>query len=240
MNRFAEITGRHYRLFDYEGAPDAERVIVIMGSGAEAAAEAVAAMNAAGERVGLLKVRLFRPFSAAHFVHALPETVRQIAVLDRTKEPGAMGEPLYMDVVTAIGEQAGDTNARFRFFPRIVGGRYGLGSKEFTPAMVRGIFDALAARTSPLHFTVGIDDDVSLSSLLWDADVRQREGAVGAVFYGLGSDGTVGANKNSIKIIGDETDLYAQGFFVYDSKKSGSIYRCRTCASAASRSAPPT
>jgi pyruvate-ferredoxin/flavodoxin oxidoreductase len=223
MNRFAEITGRQYRLFDYEGAPDAERVIVIMGSGAEAAAETVAALNAAGERVGLLKVRLFRPFSAAHFVHALPETVRHIAVLDRTKEPGAAGEPLYMDVVTAIGEQASDTNAQFRFFPRIVGGRYGLGSKEFTPAMVKAVFDALGERTSPLHFTVGIDDDVSFTSLGWDRSFRLRDGGVGAVFYGLGSDGTVGANKNSIKIIGDETDLYAQGFFVYDSKKSGSI-----------------
>jgi pyruvate-ferredoxin/flavodoxin oxidoreductase len=223
MNRFAAITGRHYRLFDYEGAPDAERVIVMMGSGAEAAAEAVAALNAAGERVGLLKVRLFRPFSAAHFVHALPETVRRIAVLDRTKEPGAVGEPLYMDVVTAIAEQANDAGARFRAFPRIVGGRYGLGSKEFTPAMAKGVFDAIGGRTSPLRFTVGIDDDVSLSSLAWDATVRQRSDTVGAVFYGLGSDGTVGANKNSIKIIGDETDLYAQGFFVYDSKKSGSI-----------------
>jgi len=223
MNRFAEITGRQYRLFDYEGSPDAERVIVMMGSGAEAAAEAVAAMNAAGERVGLLKVRLFRPFSAAHFIHALPESVRQLAVLDRTKEPGAAGEPLYMDVVTAIGEQASSINAQYRFFPRIVGGRYGLGSKEFTPAMARAVFDAMGSGTSPVHFTVGIDDDVSLSSLLWDATVQRRESTVGAVFYGLGSDGTVGANKNSIKIIGDETDLYAQGFFVYDSKKSGSI-----------------
>src|SRR4051812_2867794 len=222
MNRFAEITGRHYRLFDYEGAVDAERVIVMMGSGSEAAAEAVAALNHSGERVGLLKVRLFRPFSAAHFIHALPETVRHLAVLDRTKEPGAAGDPLYQDVLTAIGEQASDTGSQFRFFPRVVSGRYGLGSKEFTPAMVKGIFDAIGARTCPLHFTIGIDDDVSLSSVPFDPRYRVRDGCVGAVFYGLGSDSTVGANKNSIKIIGDETDLYAQGFFVYDSKKSGS------------------
>ena len=223
MNRFARLAGRQYNLFDYEGAPDAERVIVIMGSGAEAAAEAAAALNARGERVGLLKVRLFRPFSAAHFVRALPETVRQIAVLDRTKEPGAAGEPLYMDAVTAIAEAANDADAPVRFFPRVVGGRYGLGSKEFTPAMAKAVFDALGARSSPVHFTIGIDDDVSFTSLKWDSSFRVLDGGVGAVFYGLGSDGTVGANKNSIKIIGDETDLYAQGFFVYDSKKSGSI-----------------
>jgi pyruvate-ferredoxin/flavodoxin oxidoreductase len=220
MDRLGDLTGRHYHLFDYEGAPDAERVIVIMGSGAEAVAEAVAALNTHGQRVGVLKVRLFRPFSAAHFVRALPATVKHIAVLDRTKEPGAVGEPLYVDVVTAINETLTDRETPFRFFPRVIGGRYGLGSKEFTPAMAKAVFDELDEPSPRTHFTIGITDDVSFASLSWDRDFTVQDEAVSAVFYGLGSDGTVGANKNSIKIIGEETDLYAQGFFVYDSKKS--------------------
>jgi pyruvate-ferredoxin/flavodoxin oxidoreductase len=228
MDRFASLTGRHYRLFDYEGAPDAERVVIVMGSAAETVAETVAYLNAKGERVGLLKVRLFRPFSAYHLVHALPPTVRHIAVLDRTKEPGAPGEPLYVDVVTALSEMLASSSAPFRFFPRVIGGRYGLGSKEFTPAMARAVFDELDEPSPRTHFTIGIDDDVSFTSLPvkdWKTGRQEDEktDVVTAVFYGLGSDGTVGANKNSIKIIGDETDLFAQGYFVYDSKKSGSM-----------------
>jgi pyruvate-ferredoxin/flavodoxin oxidoreductase len=223
MERFGRTTGRHYRLFDYEGAPDAERVIVMMGSGAEAAAEAVAALNARGARVGLLKVRLFRPFSAAHFVRALPATVKHVAVLDRTKEPGAVGEPLYQDVVTAINEMMDAAETPFRFFPRVIGGRYGLGSKEFTPAMAAAVFEELDEPSPRTHFTVGIQDDVSFTSLAYDASfTTENPDVVRAVFYGLGADGTVGANKNSIKIIGEQTDLHAQGYFVYDSKKSGS------------------
>ena len=223
MNRFAALTGRRYRLFEYEGAPDAERVIVMMGSAAETAAEAVAALNARGERVGLVKVRLFRPFSPAHFVRALPRTVRHIAVLDRTKEPGAVGEPLYQDIVTAIHETMDAAETPFRFFPRVIGGRYGLGSKEFTPAMAAAVFDELDEPSPRAHFTVGIYDDVSFASLAYDPGFSTEDpDAVRAVFYGLGSDGTVGATKNSIKIIGDETGLHVQGYFVYDSKKSGS------------------
>jgi pyruvate-ferredoxin/flavodoxin oxidoreductase len=224
MDRFGTLTGRHYRLFEYEGAPDAERVIVMMGSGSEAVAEAVHAMNARDERIGVLKVRLFRPFSAAQFVRALPSTVRHIAVLDRTKESGAVGEPLYTDVVTAISEMMSALETPFRFFPRIIGGRYGLGSKEFTPAMAEGVFRELDEASPRTHFTIGITDDVSFASLPWLRETRAADRDVAtAIFFGLGSDGTVGANKNSIKIIGEETDLYAQGFFVYDSKKSGSI-----------------
>jgi pyruvate-ferredoxin/flavodoxin oxidoreductase len=223
MQRFAVLTGRRYNLFDYEGAPDAEKVIVIMGSGAETAGEAAAALNAHGERVGVLKVRLVRPFSAAPFVRALPSTVKHIAVLDRTKEPGAIGEPLYQDVVTGISESLEAAEAPFRFFPRVVGGRYGLGSKEFTPAMAKAVFDELDEAAPRTHFTIGIQDDVSFASLAFDpAFSTEDKDAVRAVFYGLGSDGTVGANKNSIKIIGETTDLHAQGYFVYDSKKSGS------------------
>jgi pyruvate-ferredoxin/flavodoxin oxidoreductase len=223
MHRFAALTGRAYHLFDYEGAPDAERVIVMMGSGAEAVAETVAALNERDEKVGLLKVRLFRPFSPGHFVRALPPTVRHLAVLDRTKEPGAPGEPLYQDVITAISEELDAGETPFRFFPRVIGGRYGLGSKEFTPAMAKAVFDELNEPAPRLHFTVGINDDVGFMSLPCDPRFSTEDGqAVRAIFYGLGSDGTVGANKNSIKIIGDETDLYAQGYFVYDSKKSGS------------------
>ena len=224
MDRFAVLTGRQYHLFDYEGAPDAERVVIMMGSGAEAAAEAVAWLNARGERVGLLKVRLFRPFSASHLVRALPATVRHIAVLDRTKEPGAAGEPLYLDVVAAISEMIGAGTAPFKFFPRVIGGRYGLGSKEFTPGMAAAVFAELDEPAPRTHFTIGIDDDVTFTSLPWDrAFTTAAPDTVTAVFYGLGSDGTVGANKNSIKIIGDETGLHAQGYFVYDSKKSGSM-----------------
>jgi pyruvate-ferredoxin/flavodoxin oxidoreductase len=223
MDRFAELTGRRYNLFDYEGAADAERVIIMMGSGAETVAETVNWLNQRGERVGLLKVRLFRPFSAAHLVRALPATVRHIAVLDRTKEPGAVGEPLYLDVVAGLDEILSTGVAPFTFFPRVIGGRYGLGSKEFTPGMARAVFKELDEPAPRTHFTIGIDDDVSFTSLPWDREftLEDRE-TVTALFYGLGSDGTVGANKNSIKIIGDETDLHAQGYFVYDSKKSGS------------------
>ncbi|MGP8243806.1 MAG: pyruvate:ferredoxin (flavodoxin) oxidoreductase, partial [Bryobacteraceae bacterium] len=216
MDKFARLVGRHYHLFDYEGAPDAERVIVIMGSGAEVAHEAVEAMNAAGEKVGVLKVRLFRPFDTEKFLAALPSTLKSIAVLDRTKEPGALGEPLYAEVLTGLAE-AGVSK-------RVIGGRYGLSSKEFTPAMVKGVFDELKKPSPKNHFTVGITDDVTHTSLDFDpAYSTEVPGTVRALFYGLGADGTVGANKNSIKIIGEETDNFALGYFVYDSKKSGAI-----------------
>jgi len=223
MDRFARLTGRQYRLFEYYGARDATRVIVVMGSGADAVRDAVDRLSEHGEQVGVLTVHLYRPFSVAHFVRALPRTVEAIAVLDRTKEPGATGEPLYQDVVTALNEAAADLSAPFRMFPRVIGGRYGLASKEFTPAMALGIFRELAGPLPKNHFTIGIDDDVTFTSL----DYNRRYAAespdtVRAVFYGLGSDGTVGANKNSIKIIGEETPYYAQGYFVIDSKKSGS------------------
>jgi pyruvate-ferredoxin/flavodoxin oxidoreductase len=221
MDRFAKQTGRAYRLFDYYGASDAERVIILMGSGAEAAAEAVDALNRGGEKLGLLKVRLYRPFDASAFLKALPATVKKIAVLDRCKEPGATGEPLYQDIVTVLAENA-DSLPFAK--PTVVGGRYGLSSKEFTPAMVKGVFDELAKPAPKNHFTIGIEDDVSFSSLDYDPNFSTEEPrTVRALFYGLGSDGTVGANKNSIKIIGTETDNFAQGYFVYDSKKSGSM-----------------
>ncbi|MGD0858299.1 MAG: pyruvate:ferredoxin (flavodoxin) oxidoreductase [Terracidiphilus sp.] len=224
MDRFAALTGRAYHLFDYYGAPDAERVIALMGSGAEAAEEAVDALNnlnKQGEKLGLLKVRLYRPFDAAAFLAALPATVKSIAVLDRCKEPGGAGEPLYQEIVTVLAENS----AKLPFAkPTVVGGRYGLSSKEFTPAMVKGIFDELAKPAPKNHFTIGIDDDVSHTSLTYDpAFSTEDPKTVRALFYGLGSDGTVGANKNSIKIIGDNTPNYAQGYFVYDSKKSGSM-----------------
>ncbi len=223
MDRFAELTGRAYKLFDYNGDPDAEHVIVIMGSGAEVSEETLGALRAEGRRTGVLKVRLFRPFSVRHFLSALPATVRSIAVLDRTKEPGAIGEPLYQDIVTAIQEGITSGEAPFREAPRVVGGRYGLSSKDFTPAMVKSVFDTLATDTPRNHFTVGIQDDVSQTSLAFDPSFSAEDPeTVRAVFYGLGSDGTVGANKNTIKIIGEETDLHAQGYFVFDSKKSGS------------------
>jgi pyruvate-ferredoxin/flavodoxin oxidoreductase len=217
MDRFAVLIGRQYHLFDYSGAPDAERVVVIMGSGGETVEETVRALNMRGERVGVLKVRLYRPFAADRLIAALPATVTSIAVLDRTKEPGSAGEPLYQDVVTAIHEADLHT--------RVIGGRYGLSSKEFTPVMVRAVYDNLVRLEPKKHFTVGIDDDVSHSSLAIDPagfDIEPA-GTVRCLFYGLGSDGTVGANKNSIKIIGEGTDLFTQGYFVYDSKKSGSV-----------------
>ncbi|MCW5839858.1 MAG: pyruvate:ferredoxin (flavodoxin) oxidoreductase [Caldilinea sp.] len=222
MDKFAGIVGRQYHLFDYEGAPDAERVIVVMGSGAEAVQETVEWLVARGEKVGMVKVRLFRPFSVEHFVRALPKSVRKIAVLDRTKEPGAAGEPLYQDVLTALAEGMMSGWAPFDKLPRVVGGRYGLSSKEFTPAMVKGIFDELTKGEPKNHFTIGIVDDVSHTSLDFDPTFStEPKEVVRALFWGLGSDGTVGANKNSIKIIGEETNNYAQGYFVYDSKKSG-------------------
>jgi pyruvate-ferredoxin/flavodoxin oxidoreductase len=221
MNRFAAITGRAYHLFDYVGATDADRVLIIMGSGAEAVEEAVLALNKQGEKLGLLKVRLYRPFDASAFLAALPPTVKSIAILDRCKEPGAAGEPLYQDIVTVLAENF--TKLPFAK-PIVIGGRYGLSSKEFTPAMVKGIYDELAKPAPKNHFTIGIDDDVSHTSLTYDPNFSTEDPkTVRALFYGLGSDGTVGANKNSIKIIGNETPNYAQGYFVYDSKKSGSM-----------------
>ena len=222
LERFAELTGRRYRLFDYVGHPEAERVLVAMGSGCEAAHETVEHLVARGEKVGLIKVRLYRPFALERFVAALPASVRALAVLDRTKEPGALGEPLYLDVVTALAEaRAAGLTA---LAPLVVGGRYGLSSKEFTPAMVKAVLDELARPRPRNHFTVGIVDDVTHRSLAFDAgfDLEPPE-VVRATFWGLGADGTVGANKNSIKIIGEGTPLFAQGYFVYDSKKSGSI-----------------
>jgi pyruvate-ferredoxin/flavodoxin oxidoreductase len=216
MDKFARLVGRHYHLFDYVGAPDAERVIVMMGSGAEVAHETVEAMTAAGEKVGVLKVRLYRPFSKEALVAALPASAKAIAVLDRTKEPGALGEPLYCDVVTALAELGVSR--------KVIGGRYGLSSKEFTPAMVKGVYDELQKTSPKNHFTIGINDDVTHTSLDYDPQFSTEvPGTVRALFFGLGADGTVGANKNSIKIIGEETDNFAQGYFVYDSKKSGAI-----------------
>jgi pyruvate-ferredoxin/flavodoxin oxidoreductase len=216
MDKFAALVGRQYHLFDYVGAPDAERVIVIMGSGAEVVQETVEALTGRGEKVGLLKVRLYRPFYVERFVAALPASVRSLAVLDRTKEPGATGEPLYCDVITALAE-TGRTL-------KVIGGRYGLASKEFTPAMVKGVYDELLKKSPKNHFTVGIVDDITFTSLDYDPEFSTEEpGTVRALFFGLGADGTVGANKNSIKIIGEETDNFAQGYFVYDSKKSGSM-----------------
>ncbi|MFA5555123.1 MAG: pyruvate:ferredoxin (flavodoxin) oxidoreductase [Phycisphaerae bacterium] len=224
MDKFAKIAGRNYRLFDYVGAKDAEKVIIIMGSGAETVHETVEYLNSQGEKVGVLKVRLFRPFSVKHFVEALPSSVKKIAVLDRTKEPGAIGEPLYLDVRSAIGEAMFAKQSSFSKYPVIVGGRYGLGSKEFTPAMVKAVFDNLDAANPQNSFTAGIIDDVSNTSLKSDESFRiPDEGVYSAMFWGLGSDGTVGANKNSITIIGEQTDNYAQGYFVYDSKKAGAV-----------------
>jgi len=222
LQRFAELTGRRYAPFEYTGHPAAERVIVLIGSAAETAAETVDWMVGQGDKVGVINVRLYRPFSVERFVAALPPTVQSIGVLDRTKEPGSLGEPLYLDVVAAIDETfAADPEALARR-PLVVGGRYGLSSKEFTPAMVKSVFDELAGEQPRRHFTVGIVDDVSKLSLDFDAELDiEPDDVVRAVFFGLGADGTVGANKNSIKIIGDETSHYVQGYFVYDSKKSG-------------------
>lgn len=216
MEEVGKLTGRSYKLFDYVGAPDADRVIIAMGSGCDTVEETVNYLNNKGEKVGLIKVRLYRPFSAEHFLSVLPKTAKRIAVLDRTKEPGSLGEPLYQDVCTVFMEKQES--------PLIIGGRYGLGSKEFTPSMVKAIYDNLASNQPKNHFTVGIVDDVTHTSL----EVKEfidaaPQGVHRCKFFGLGSDGTVGANKNSIKIIGDHTDMYAQGYFVYDSKKSGGI-----------------
>jgi len=219
MKKFAEVTGREYKLFKYTGAPDAEKVIVIMGSGSATVAETVRYLSNQGEKVGTITVHLFHPFSAQHFLDALPETVKTIAVLDRTKEPGSLGEPLYMDVVNVISE-----SALTKPKPSVVGGRYGLSSKEFTPAMVKGIFDEISKPEPKNHFTVGIIDDLTNTSIEYDPDFNiEYPDTVRCVFWGLGADGTVGANKNSIKIIGEETDNFAQGFFVYDSRKSGAV-----------------
>src|SRR5262245_44180095 len=231
MDEFAERTGRRYHLFDYFGDSQAERVLVLMGSGVETARETVDYLRAEGEKVGVLSVRLYRPFSVKDFVAAMPATARAIAVLDRTKEPGAIGEPLYLDVLAALHEDRGsrveDRGSQDGSIldPRssilVRGGRYGLSSKEFTPAMVKAVFDELTKERPKNHFTVGIVDDVTHLSLPYDPDWDiEPDDVVRAVFFGLGADGTVGANKNSIKIIGEETDNYAQGYFVYDSKKS--------------------
>ena len=218
MDQFAATTGRQYQLYEYYGAPEAERVIVLMGSGAETVRETIDELNSRGESVGVIAVRLFRPFSVEAFIKSIPTSVKKIAVLDRTKEPGSAGEPLYQDVLTAIYEA---TSSRM---VHISGGRYGLSSKEFTPAMVKAIYDELQKESPKNHFTVGIHDDVTHTSLSYDPSFKtENKNSVRALFYGLGSDGTVGANKNSIKIIGEETENFAQGYFVYDSKKSGSM-----------------
>lgn len=222
MQAVARLTGRRYKLFDYVGDPEAERVVVAMGSSTEVIEETVDWLRGRGEKVGLIKVRLYRPFATERFLEVLPESCRALAVLDRTKEPGSLGEPLYLDVCGALAEAV--TQGRRRTLPTVVGGRYGLGSKDFTPAMVKAVFDNLAAATPKNHFTVGIIDDVSGTSLeLGPAIDTAPPGTYACKFYGLGSDGTVGANKNSIKIIGDHTDFYAQGYFAYDSKKSGGL-----------------
>ncbi|MBW4614053.1 MAG: pyruvate:ferredoxin (flavodoxin) oxidoreductase [Desmonostoc vinosum HA7617-LM4] len=253
MDQFGELTDRHYQIYEYHGASDADRIIVLMGSGCETVHETVDYLNARGAKVGVVKVRLYRPFDVQRFVAAIPKSVQAIAVLDRTKEPGSAGEPLYLDVVAAIHEAwtdedagtrgGGDAGTRgrgdagrwgrgdegkvfdnFSASPKIIGGRYGLSSKEFTPAMVKGIFDYLAQAQPKNHFTIGINDDISHTSLNFDPNFStESDTVVRAMFYGLGSDGTVGANKNTIKIIGEETDNQAQGYFVYDSKKSGSM-----------------
>lgn len=219
MDEFAQLTGRQYQLFEYYGDPQAERVIVLMGSGCETAQETVDYLNQQGEKIGVVKVRLYRPFDIPRFIEALPKTVKSIGVLDRTKEPGSAGEPLYLDVVNALVE-----TRYIASLPKVVGGRYGLSSKEFTPAMVKGIFDNLAQDKPKNRFTIGINDDLTHSSLEYDRNFStEPEEIIRAIFYGLGSDGTVGANKNTIKIIGESTDNFAQGYFVYDSKKSGSV-----------------
>jgi len=224
MDRFAKLTGRQYHLFDYAGHPEATQVVIAMGSGAETCEETAAWLNARGEKAGVLKVRLYRPFPVEAFIKALPRTVRSIAVLDRTKEPGALGEPLYLDVVTALAEARASGLSRFECEPVVIGGRFGLGSKEFDPAMAKAVYDELLKERPKNHFTVGINDDVSGTSLEVDHKFDiESDDVVRAVFYGLGSDGTVGANKNSIKIIGEDTENFAQGYFVYDSKKSGAM-----------------
>jgi len=224
MKKFAELTGRKYNLFDYEGAADAQEIIIIMGSGAETVAETVKHLNDDGAKLGVLKIHLFRPFSIKHFVNVLPKSVKKITVLDRTKEPGALGEPLYLDITSAIAEARSTGLLPKSFDPQILCGRYGLGSKEFTPAMAKGVFDNMASAQPKNHFSVGIVDDVTHLSIPYDETFDLESSKVlRAVFFGLGADGTVGANKNTIKIIGTETANYAQAYFVYDSKKSGGI-----------------
>ena len=224
MTAFAEQTARKYGLFDYVGHPEAERIIVIMGSGAETVHETVDWLVGCGEKVGVLKVRLYRPFSRAAFLRALPASARSLAVLDRTKEPGAIGEPLYLDVMTALFEARAEGISPLRVEPQVVAGRYGLSSKEFTPAMAKAVFDELGKNAPQRHFTLGIVDDVTHMSLAWDAAFSTDDEDVStALFYGLGADGTVSANKNSIKIIGQQTERHVQGYFVYDSRKSGAI-----------------
>jgi len=223
MDKFAGLTGRSYRLFSYLGAPDADRVLVVMGSAGETALSTLNMLNSRGEKLGLLQVALYRPFDVKAFAAALPNTVKAMAVLDRTKEPGAIGEPLYLDVRTALMEASETGLASWEGHPRVVGGRYGIGSKEFTPAMVKAVYDNLAEKSPKNHFTVGIEDDVTGTSLKVDESFRLADTSYRALFYGLGADGTVGANKNTIKIIGTETENYAQGYFYYDAKKSGSL-----------------
>ncbi len=224
MNKFASLTGRQYKLYEYFGHPEADRLIILMGSAADTAEETVSYMLGKNENVGILKIRLYRPFSVEDFIQQIPATVKSIAVLDRTKEPGSTGEPLYQDVITAFSEALDEGTAPIKSFPTIVGGRYGLSSKEFTPSMVKAVFDELKKSRPKNHFTVGIKDDVTHTSIEFDPefDIESTD-TIRAMFFGLGADGTVGANKNSIKIIGEETDNYAQGYFVYDSKKSGSM-----------------
>ena len=224
MDKFASITGRQYNLFDYVGAPDADRVIMLMGSGAEAAVETVEYLVEKGEKIGAVIVRLYRPFAADAFLSALPASVKTIAVLDRTKEPGAGGDPMFLDVAAAVTEAIMEGTAPFKDMPKVVGGRYGLSSKEFTPAMIKGVFDHLKEEKPMKRFTVGINDDVSKNSIAYDPSFSTEHAeTVRAIFYGLGADGTVGANKNSIKIIGEDAGYCAQGYFVYDSRKSGAM-----------------
>ncbi len=224
MDRFSKLVGRAYRLFEYYGASDAERIIVLMGSGSEVVYEAIDHLNKQGERVGVVKVRLYRPFDTKRFIEVLPSTTRGVAVLDRTKEPGSAGEPLYLDCVTAIYEGINNGWGTLKGIPKIIGGRYGLSSKEFTPAMVKGIFDHLSVERFKSHFTVGIYDDLTHTSIAYDPKfTTEPDDVFRALFYGLGSDGTVGANKNSIKIIGKNTNYYIQGYFVYDSRKAGAV-----------------
>lgn len=224
LKKFKEVTGREYKLYEYYGAPDAERLIVIMGSGVEASLETVDYLLAKGEKVGVLNVRLYRPFVNEKLLAAIPSTVKKIAVLDRTKEPGSAGDPLYLDIIQAFyGDNMSD-KPKFAKMPKVVGGRYGLSSKEFTPSMVKAVYDNLNSSSPKDKFTVGINDDLSHSSLDYDPDFStETKDVIRSMFYGLGADGTVGANKNSIKIIGENTDNFVQGYFVYDSKKSGSM-----------------
>lgn len=224
MDKFASLTGRQYQLFQYVGHPEADRIIILMASGCETAHETVEYLNDNGEKVGVLKVRLYRPFDIKRFMESIPASVQAIGVLDRTKEPGATGEPLYLDVINALVEGLNNGYGNLKSMPKVVGGRYGLSSKEFTPAMVKAVFDNLKLEKPKHHFTVGIKDDVTFTSLDFDPSFNiEPDNVIRAMFYGLGSDGTVSANKNSIKIIGENTDNYAQGYFVYDSKKAGAV-----------------